>query len=94
MIITFFGLGVCFFVNSASYGAVLIGLAMMRVRDLHPTQPVVRARGQIREGLRYVWRTPLLRDNLLSVAIIGIFAYNFTVDLAPPGQGDLPRRRW
>ncbi len=82
VIITLFGLGVCFFVNAASYVAVLIGLAMMRVRDLHPTQRVVGARGQIREGFRYVWGTPLLRNTLLAVALIGIFAYNFTVTLA------------
>ncbi len=82
VIITLFGLGVCFFVNAASYVAVLIGLAMMRVRDLRPTQRVVGARGQIREGFRYVWRTPLLRNTLLAVALIGIFAYNFTVTLA------------
>ena len=41
-----------------------------------------RARGQIREGFRYVWGTPLLRNTLLAVALIGIFAYNFTVTLA------------
>jgi len=82
VIITLFGLGVCFFVNAASYVAVLIGLAMMHVRDLHPTKRVVGARGQIREGFRYVWRTPVLRNTLLAVALIGIFAYNFTVTLA------------
>jgi len=82
VIITLFGLGICFFVNAASYVAVLIGLAMMRVRDLHPTQRVAGARGQIREGFRYVWSTPLLRNTLLAVALIGIFAYNFTVTLA------------
>ncbi len=87
VIITLFGLGVCFFVNAASYGAVLIGLAMMRVRELQPTEPVVRARGQIREGFHYVWGTPLLRDTLLAIALVGIFAYNFTVTLALLAKG-------
>jgi MFS family permease len=82
VIITLFGLGVCFFVNAASYVAVLVGLSMMRSRELHPTEPVARARGQIRDGFRYVWRTPALRNVLLAVAVIGIFAYNFTVTLA------------
>ena len=49
---------------------------------LHRGQPVVRAKGQIRDGFRYVWRTPSLRNPLLAVAVIGIFAYNFTVTLA------------
>ncbi len=82
VVITVFGLGICFFVNAASYGAVLIGLAMMRSKELHPTPRVERATGQIREGFRYVWRTPALRNTLLAIALIGIFAYNFTVTLA------------
>jgi MFS family permease len=82
VIITVLGLGVCFFVNAASYIAVIVGLSMMRSAELHPTGTVVRAKGQIRDGFRYVWRTPSLRNTLLAVAVIGIFAYNFTVTLA------------
>jgi len=82
VIITIFGLGICFFVNAASYVAVIIGLTMMRTAELHPTGAVVRAKGQVRDGFRYVWSTPALRNVLLSVALIGIFAYNFTVTLA------------
>ena len=87
VIITVFGLGICFFVNAASYVAVIVGLAMMRTADLHPTEPVERARGQVRDGFRYVWRTPALRNVLLAVALIGIFAYNFTVTLALLAKG-------
>jgi MFS family permease len=82
VIITVFGLGICFFVNAFSYVAVIVGLAMMRTAELRPTEPVARAKGQVREGFRYVWATPSLRNVLLSVALIGIFAYNFTVTLA------------
>jgi MFS family permease len=82
LIITVFSLSVCFFVNAASYVAVVIGLAMMRVAELRPTEPVARERGQVREGFRYVWSTPTLRNTLLAVAVIGIFVYNFTVTLA------------
>jgi predicted MFS family arabinose efflux permease len=41
----------------------------------------VRAKGQVREGLRYVWATGDLRSPLLSMAIVGVFAFNFTVTL-------------
>ena len=87
VVITVFGLGICFFVNAASYVAVIVGLAMMRTGELHPTERVARATGQIREGFRYVWRTPGLRNTLLAVALIGIFAYNFTVTLALLAKG-------
>ena len=42
---------------------------------------VVRAKGQVREGLRYVWSTRELRDPLLAMAVVGIFAFNFTTTL-------------
>jgi len=82
LVITVVGLGACFFINAASYIAVVVGLSMMRSVELHPTVPVTRAKGQIREGFHYVWRTPGLRNTLMAIALIGIFAYNFTVTLA------------
>ena len=75
------GVGTCFFLNAASYAAVIVALAMMRAAELHRRPGVVRARGQVREGLRYVWTTPDLRVPLLSMAIVGVFAFNFTVTL-------------
>ncbi len=35
----------------------------------------------MRQGLRYVWSTPDLRNPLISMAIVGVFAFNFTVTL-------------
>ena len=81
-IISLVGLAVCFEVNAASYVAVIVGLSLMRRAELHRSPPVARARGQLREGLRYVWRTPALRDPLLLVAVVGTLAYNFQVVLA------------
>ena len=76
------GLAVCFEVNAASYVAVIVGLSLMSRRELHATAPVPRAKGQLREGLRYVWRTPGLRQPLVLVAVVGTLAYNFQVVLA------------
>ena len=81
-LIALVNLAVCFEVNAASYVAVIIGLSLMRRSELHGSQRVPRAKGQLREGLRYVWRTPGLRDPLLLVAVVGTLAYNFTVVLA------------
>lgn len=87
VIITLFGLGTCFFVNAASYVAVIFGLGLMRTAELHPTGQAPRERGQIRDGFRYVWRTPTLRNTLLAVSVIGLLAYNFTVTLALLARG-------
>jgi hypothetical protein len=75
------GVSVCFIVNAASYAAVIVALSLMRRADLYSKPGVVRAKGQVREGLRYVWATGDLRSPLLSMAIVGVFAFNFTVTL-------------
>ena len=75
------GLAACFLFNAASYVAVLVALFMMRPAELHQRPMVVRAKGQVREGLRYVWSTRELRDPLLAMAVVGIFAFNFTTTL-------------
>jgi MFS family permease len=75
------GYAACFFVNAATFAAVIAALSMMRSAELHRTPPVVRARGQVREGLRYVWSTPALRDPLLVMSVVGVFAFNFTTTL-------------
>ena len=75
------GVSTCCMVNAASYVAVLVALTLMRHVGLHPTRAVARAKGQVREGLRYVSATPDLRNPLLSMAVVGVFAFNFTVTL-------------
>jgi MFS family permease len=75
------GVATCFMVNAASYVAVIIALSLMRASELYRKPGVVRAKGQVREGLRYVWATGDLRSPLISMAIVGVFAFNFTVTL-------------
>lgn len=75
------GIGQCFLLNAASYVAVIIGLVMMRPGDLFAGSPALRARGQLRDGLRYVWSTAELRIPLLMMALIGTLAYEFSVSL-------------
>lgn len=75
------GVGTCFFLNAGSYAAVIVALAMMRAAELYRQPGVRRAKGQVREGLRYAWATHDLRVPLVSMAIVGVFAFNFTVTL-------------
>jgi predicted MFS family arabinose efflux permease len=75
------GVGTCFMVNAASYAAVIVALSLMRASELYSKPGVIRAKGQVRDGLRYVWGTADLRVPLLSMAIVGVFAFNFTVTL-------------
>jgi len=60
---------------------VLVALALMRSAELLPMATVNRQSGQLRLGLHYVFETPLLRNVILAVAVVGTFAFNFTVTL-------------
>ena len=53
----------------------------MRSSEITPIRTVARAKGQIREGLRYVWADDELREVLASVVLVGLLAFNFTVTL-------------
>jgi MFS family permease len=75
------GTAVCFYANSVSYLAVLVALLAMRQSEFVPMKTVERERGQLRLGLKYVFQTPLLRNVILAVAVVGTFAFNFTVTL-------------
>ena len=75
------GLAPCFILNGFSYVAVVIMLARMDPGALHTTPPAPRASGQVREGLNYVLATPLIRDTLLMMALVGTFTFEFQVSL-------------
>jgi MFS family permease len=68
-----------FFVNGITYLAVVMALLAMRVAELHPRERVGKARGQIREALRYVWRTPALRIPMILMALVFTLSFNFQV---------------
>ena len=76
------GTGWVFLVNAASTLAVIAGLALMRTLELLPSPRVARARGQLREGLRYVRARADLLLTMLLVFVIGTFGLNFQITLA------------
>jgi MFS family permease len=75
------GDGVCFLLNAASFVAVVTSLVTLDAAALNPTEPTPRARGQLREGLRYVKSTPELAVPLLMMAVAGCLTYEFQVTL-------------
>ncbi len=75
------GYAACFYVNAASYVAVIVALLAMRPSELCSSGRVARAKGQVREGLRYVWDNRGLRVPLLAMAVVGTLAFNFTTTL-------------
>lgn len=76
------GTGWAFIANAASSVAVLAALGLMRTAELHPSRRVVRAPGQLREGLRYVRGRGDLLLAMLLVFIVGTFGLNFQITTA------------
>jgi MFS family permease len=76
------GTGWAFLVNAASSVAVLSALAAMRTSELHPSPPLSRARGQLREGFRYVRGRADLMLTMVLVFIVGTFGLNFQITTA------------
>jgi MFS family permease len=81
IIISTIGVGPCFVVNATSFVFVIGALSAMRASEFYPKALAPRAKGQVREGLRYVNRTPGLRTPLIMMALIGTLAYEWQVSL-------------
>ncbi|MGH8890894.1 MAG: MFS transporter, partial [Acidothermaceae bacterium] len=77
------GLGACFLVNAASFGAVVTSLLVIDVAKLRPVSLTRRARGQLREGVAYVRGLPALWVPLVMMTLVGTFAWEFQTVLPP-----------
>jgi len=65
-----------FFVNAASFFAVVAALGAMRSAELHrPHRHTERPR--VREGLVYAWSITETRATIVLVAVVGTLVYNF-----------------
>ena len=81
VLIATIGLGWCFAANAASFIGVLTAYALMKTGELIAVEPIERAPGQLREGMKYVWSNPDLRVPLIMMAVVGTLTYEFNVVL-------------
>jgi len=79
------GIAACFFINAASFVAVIASLLLMREGELRPfvAARVERTAGAVvenlAEGLRYVRRTRVVLLAVVVVGLVSMFGMNFTV---------------
>lgn len=81
LLIVSVGIGWCFVINAVSYVVFIVALSLMRGADIERSEPESRHRGQLREAIAYVAKSPVLRATLIMSAVIGLFAYEFEVVL-------------
>ncbi len=81
VILALVGSGLCFAINAVSFIAVVASLLALDSSKITAESPVPRAKGQLREGLRYVRSRPALWIPLATMALVGTLTYNFPVTL-------------
>lgn len=79
--VTTIGYAWCFLLDGISFIAVIGCLALMRPAELFSAEKARRAEGQVREGLRYVRTHKELFVPIVMAAIVGTFAFNFSVSI-------------
>jgi MFS family permease len=82
VMITMVGTGWVFLVNAATFAGVITGLVLMNPARLHRSAPVPAKRGQLLEGLRYVWGRPDLVVVMVLVFCVSTFGLSFYTTLA------------
>ena len=82
LMIAWVGTGWVFLINGISFAATIFALTQMRTRELRPAPRVVRDKGQIRAGLRYVRRRSDILVILVVVGVVSTFGLNFQLTSA------------
>jgi MFS family permease len=73
------GTAMCFAVNALSFLAMLAALAALDPSKMHRKPPLGRHKGQMRDGLHYIWNRRDLRAALLLMTVIGTLSFNMSV---------------
>ncbi len=90
LIIAILGIAPLFLLNAISFVPVIVGLALIRMNELHALSKQTITRGEtskqstlqsLREGLEYVLHTPSVLLIIAVVGIISLFGINFNVIL-------------
>jgi MFS family permease len=83
LMIATWGSGVCFAVTAFVYAGTTLGLLVLNGSEFYPKRLARRAAilGQLKEGLRYSFSTPVLAVNMLLAGFYGTFAYNWALVL-------------
>jgi len=87
LVIAAIGTGWSFLMNGASFVAVLISLAFLRIAELRPNARAQRAKGSFTEGFRYVWGRPDLKAILIMLLLVGTFGLNFPIFISTMAVG-------
>ncbi len=70
----------CFLLNGLSFVAVIFGLLQIEpIPYVRKENDKGKILDEIKDGLKYIYKTPILFKTVLMVTIMGIFAFNYNV---------------
>jgi len=83
IVLSAFGAGVCFLLNAASFGAVIISLLLMKLPVHQPKKSEKKILTEFAEGFSYLKKTPDIGMVILMLAIISLFVlpYNTVIPI-------------
>ncbi|MCA5892995.1 MFS transporter [Isoptericola sp. NEAU-Y5] len=82
LLIAAVGSGWVFLINGVTFAATIVALAAMNVRELRTVPAAPRARGQIREGIRYVRGRTDMVVIMVVMFVVSTFGLNFQLTSA------------
>jgi predicted MFS family arabinose efflux permease len=83
-----FGAGWCFTINGLSFIAVIIALLLMRLKPWHAPQIKATAISEMKEGVIYVIKHPVIRVLMIGAGMIAVFGFGF-ITLLPAWAVDI-----
>jgi MFS family permease len=93
IVLSAWGASVCFLINAASFGGVMVSLILMKLPPSQPKKSGKTMLGEFSEGLVYVRKTPVIGQVILMVAIASSAGDAVQYSVAGLCQSDLQRRR-
>lgn len=82
LLIAAVGTGWVFIINGLTFAATIFALTRMRTAELHPMPVAPRAKGQIRDGVRYVRRRSDILVIMVVIGVVSTFGLNFQMTSA------------
>jgi MFS family permease len=81
IVLSAFGAAVCFFINAASFGGVIISLLLMKLPAYKFKKPEKKVMAEFAEGFAYVKKTPGIGLIILMIAIISLLVLPYNTVL-------------
>ncbi|UOE46626.1 MFS transporter [Mucilaginibacter sp. SMC90] len=81
IVLSAFGAGVCFLLNAASFGAVILSLLLMKLPPYLPKKANKRVWADFSEGFTYIKNTPGIATMVVMLAVVSLLVLPFNTVL-------------